>query len=75
MEALTHGKPMILVPLFADQYRNARIMHSKNIGIILDKKNLTARKIKLAIQTILDNKMYDLYPLVLFSFFLFEIII
>ncbi|KAI6184687.1 UDP-glucuronosyltransferase [Aphelenchoides bicaudatus] len=49
------GAPMIVVPLFADQPRNAFMVESRQIGVQLDKFNLNADVLIDAIQKVVYN--------------------
>ncbi len=42
-EALHHGKPMVVLPIFWDQYDNAQRMHETGLGVRLDDLPVRAR--------------------------------
>ncbi|GMR38569.1 hypothetical protein PMAYCL1PPCAC_08764, partial [Pristionchus mayeri] len=53
------GVPVIMVPLFADQPRNAAIAKKLGFGFIFEKEDLArADKIEAALREILDNEKY-----------------
>lgn len=47
---------MIVIPLFADQYRNARVIEQKQIAIIIDKFEINLQTVQKAIREILTKK-------------------
>ncbi|KAF8364005.1 hypothetical protein PRIPAC_90928 [Pristionchus pacificus] len=54
-----HGVPVIMVPLFADQPRNAAIAKKLGFGFIFEKNDLAnADKIEAALREILENDKY-----------------
>ncbi|KAI6171606.1 UDP-glucuronosyltransferase [Aphelenchoides bicaudatus] len=57
-EASHAGVPLIVIPLFADQHRNARIAEYREFGFRLNALTLSADTIAEAIQNIVDNKNY-----------------
>ncbi|KJH46551.1 UDP-glucoronosyl and UDP-glucosyl transferase [Dictyocaulus viviparus] len=59
MECATQGKPMIVVPLFGDQVRNARLIEKFGVGILLYKAQLWKSSILHdAIATIINDNSY-----------------
>ncbi|KAK6031615.1 hypothetical protein OSTOST_02232 [Ostertagia ostertagi] len=40
MESATFGKPLVVIPLFADQLRNAKLIEKFGIGVVVDKAHL-----------------------------------
>lgn len=54
-EALHFGKPMILLPLFWDQYDNAQRMHEKGFGIRLSTYSFTDDQMHSAISALLSD--------------------
>ena len=57
-EALTAGVPMVAVPLFADQPRNAGRIQDLNAGVRVDVKGLTAAVLAERIQHVLNTRTY-----------------
>ncbi|XP_054152585.1 putative UDP-glucuronosyltransferase ugt-46 [Oppia nitens] len=55
-ECFYFGKPMIVMPLFFDQYDNAQRVHEKGFGIRLDAYMCSGVELLLAIETLLANK-------------------
>ena len=54
-EALHFGKPMIVLPLFWDQYDNAQRMHELGLGVRLDTYRFTDSELHDAITRLLDD--------------------
>lgn len=54
-EAMHFGKPMILLPLFWDQYDNAQRVHEKGYGVRLDTYGFTADELRETIARILGD--------------------
>ncbi|KAH7725749.1 UDP-glucoronosyl and UDP-glucosyl transferase family protein [Aphelenchoides avenae] len=52
-ETVSKGVPMICVPLFGDQQRNAKMVESRNIAIVLKKNELTTANVAGALRRIL----------------------
>lgn len=55
-EAVFHGKPMVMMPLFGDQPLNAASCAEKGVGVIVDFYTITEEKLYNAVKTVLDNK-------------------
>lgn len=58
--ALTHGLPMVVLPMGADQSLNADRCEQLGVGIALDVVQATPQSIREAVSTILDNPRYRL---------------
>ncbi|EYB99345.1 hypothetical protein Y032_0123g1153 [Ancylostoma ceylanicum] len=59
MEAATHGKPLIVVPLFGDQTRNAKLVEKYGFGILLEKSRMVqSAVIHDAIDKVLNDNKY-----------------
>ena len=57
-ETFSFGKPMIIMPLFADQYDNAQRVEEKGFGVRLDPYDCTEEELLNAIEMLLnDNKL------------------
>jgi len=54
-EALHFGKPMVLLPLFWDQYDNAQRMHELGFGIRLKTYEFTPKELNDAVDTLLGD--------------------
>lgn len=54
-EAMHFGKPMILLPLFWDQYDNAQRVHERGFGIRLDTYRFTPEELQDAVRTLLAD--------------------
>lgn len=57
-EAVYHGVPLIVLPVFADQPLNARKAHRDGYAIHLDWESLTERSFHDAIQRVLTDPKY-----------------
>ncbi|KAI6192236.1 UDP-glucuronosyltransferase [Aphelenchoides bicaudatus] len=57
-EATYSGIPIIAVPLFGDQPRNALMVESREIGIVLNKRQLTSENIIRAFRQIIEDKTF-----------------
>ncbi|WKY14451.1 hypothetical protein Q1695_000192 [Nippostrongylus brasiliensis] len=55
-ESAYAGVPVITIPLFADQLRNAHMMQHRGMGLIVDKDDITAERLITAIKEILQPK-------------------
>src|SRR5829696_4160414 len=55
-ESLHFGKPMVLLPLFWDQYDNAQRMHELGFGIRLATYEFTPAELNHAVETLLADK-------------------
>ncbi|MFB9642184.1 glycosyltransferase [Agromyces lapidis] len=54
-EALHFGKPMVLLPLFWDQYDNAQRVHEQGYGLRLDPYRFTPEELAGAVRSLLDD--------------------
>ncbi|CAG2116713.1 unnamed protein product, partial [Medioppia subpectinata] len=54
-EAFSFGKPMIIMPLFADQFNNAQRVHEKGFGLRLDPYNCSAEELLNSIDKLLND--------------------
>lgn len=57
-ETIYHGKPIVAIPVFADQQPNAENAKQLGIGIRLDYLNLTETAFNWAVQEVLENPAY-----------------
>ena len=55
-ESLYFGKPMVLLPLFWDQYDNAQRMHETGFGIRLDTYGHAPEELSIAIESLLGDR-------------------
>ncbi|EYB99331.1 hypothetical protein Y032_0123g1149 [Ancylostoma ceylanicum] len=59
MESAVHGKPLIVIPLFGDQTRNAKTVVKYGFGIHLEKSKLLRRDaFRDAIENVLEDNKY-----------------
>ena len=64
-EAFYYGKPMIVMPIFADQPDNAQRVDEKGFGIRLDPFNCSKEELLNAIEKIAnDNELHDKMKLI-----------
>lgn len=54
-ESIYHGKPLLVLPVFGDQPRNAMFVKNSGLGRMLDWDELTADKIVNALTEIMTN--------------------
>ncbi|KAI6196064.1 Glucuronosyltransferase [Aphelenchoides besseyi] len=59
-EATHAGVPLLTLPLFADQKRNAKMIEHKGIGLSMDKTKLTKEYIVDHLKQIIDNESFRL---------------
>uniref|UniRef100_A0A914Q412 glucuronosyltransferase n=1 Tax=Panagrolaimus davidi TaxID=227884 RepID=A0A914Q412_9BILA len=59
LESAIRGCPVIVIPIFADQQRNAKMAEYRGFGIVVEKTNLEGSALKSAIQTILNNPNFS----------------
>uniref|UniRef100_A0A7E4VNA9 UDP-glucuronosyltransferase n=1 Tax=Panagrellus redivivus TaxID=6233 RepID=A0A7E4VNA9_PANRE len=55
LEAALTGVPLLGVPLFADQYRNVRMLEFRGTSVIIKKNDVTPKKLIAAIHTLTDT--------------------
>uniref|UniRef100_A0A7I4YXK4 glucuronosyltransferase n=1 Tax=Haemonchus contortus TaxID=6289 RepID=A0A7I4YXK4_HAECO len=58
LELARNGKPSILVPLYGDQHRNAKLVESRGSAIVIYKEHLTSENLIKSLQTILEDDIY-----------------
>ncbi|KAK6052607.1 hypothetical protein COOONC_09888 [Cooperia oncophora] len=56
LEAMFHGKPMIVIPLFGDQQLNARNIQRHGVGTLIERHRLNKYTLRQAIQETLGNR-------------------
>lgn len=57
-ESIYHGKPVIGLPIFSDQFFNMAHAEQAGYGIMLDFKKLKAKDFRAAIESIISNSTY-----------------
>lgn len=55
-EAMHFGKPMVLLPLFWDQYDNAQRVHERGFGVRLDPYRFTPDELRAAVRRLLADR-------------------
>ena len=55
-EGVHAGVPIICIPLFSDQMRNAKMIEKRGVGIILDKTELSTETVLPAFESILTDE-------------------
>ncbi|EPB79897.1 hypothetical protein ANCCEY_00963 [Ancylostoma ceylanicum] len=55
LEVTRSGKPSILVPIFGDQFRNARLVKAKNTTILITKEDFNSETFEAALRQILSD--------------------
>ncbi len=58
LAALDIGLPMVVVPLIADQFFNAHVMQSMQLGQVVQRGQLTPASIRTAVDETLNNPLY-----------------
>ncbi|VDD94006.1 unnamed protein product [Enterobius vermicularis] len=58
-ESAHSGVPIIVIPMFGDQLRNARMVEKRGIARIVDKRNITEGSLTEALEEILKNDRYN----------------
>ncbi|CAD5220860.1 unnamed protein product [Bursaphelenchus okinawaensis] len=60
LESISNGRPMILMPLFADHFKNARVITEKSLGIYVDKMNVKNETFTMALGDIIHDERYTM---------------
>ena len=55
-ESLYFGKPMIVMPLFGDQYDNAQRIHEKGLGIRMDPYECDKKELISAVEKLVNDR-------------------
>ena len=58
LAAMDNGLPLVIVPLFADQFFNAYVTQSTQLGRVVGRDELTPVSIRAAVEDVLDNPVY-----------------
>lgn len=58
LAALDIGLPTVVVPLIADQFFNAQVMQSLQLGQVVQREQLTPASIRAALEEVLANPLY-----------------
>ncbi|VDO68707.1 unnamed protein product [Heligmosomoides polygyrus] len=57
-EALLRGVPVVVIPIFADQFRNGRAVEKRGVGRVMLKVGLKEKTIRATIREILEHDSY-----------------
>ena len=57
-EGASKGVPMVMIPLFADQHRNSKMLEYRNMAVVLNRKELTVEKLTEALKEIIEDDSY-----------------
>ncbi|XP_017113511.1 UDP-glucosyltransferase 2-like [Drosophila elegans] len=60
VECIHHGKPMLGLPFYFDQFRNMEHIKRQGLGLVLNYKTMTSVELKNAIIRLLTEKSFDL---------------
>ncbi|KHJ97800.1 hypothetical protein OESDEN_02212 [Oesophagostomum dentatum] len=55
-ESAYAGVPVITIPLFADQLRNARMLEYRGVGLVIDKDEVTEKRLINSIKEVLKPR-------------------
>ncbi|PIK37267.1 putative UDP-glucuronosyltransferase 2C1 [Apostichopus japonicus] len=58
LESITHGIPMVVIPLLGDQVSHGARVQKKGMGLMLDKTNITEENLMEVVQEVLHNPSY-----------------
>ncbi|KAK6031713.1 hypothetical protein OSTOST_02122 [Ostertagia ostertagi] len=58
LEMTRNGKPSILIPLFGDQHRNAKLVERRGSAIVIYKEFFTAEILIKSLRSILEDHVY-----------------
>ncbi|PIO59617.1 glycosyltransferase family 28 protein [Teladorsagia circumcincta] len=58
LELARNGRPSILIPLFGDQHRNAKLVERRGSAIVIYKEFFTVEIFIKSLRTILEDKLY-----------------
>ena len=70
-ESAYHGVAVVAVPLYADQFPNARKAENFGIATVLDHKTMNAKQLSEAIQHVIDEPRYIHIYIIYYIYFTF----
>ncbi|EYC31666.1 hypothetical protein Y032_0003g1176 [Ancylostoma ceylanicum] len=59
LEVTRSGKPSILVPIFGDQFRNARLVEAKNTTVLIMKEDFNSETFEAALRQVLTDNSFS----------------
>ncbi|KHN71876.1 Putative UDP-glucuronosyltransferase ugt-50 [Toxocara canis] len=59
LDATMHAVPILTIPLFRDEFRNAKMVESRGIGLSIPKQQLNYEYLKSTLKEMLDNQRFS----------------
>ncbi|XP_014667517.1 PREDICTED: uncharacterized protein LOC106809051 [Priapulus caudatus] len=57
-QAICHATPVVVMPIFADQFRNAHMVQERGIGEMIDFHTITTESLQSALRRVVENNAY-----------------
>ena len=57
-EGSSKGVPMVMIPLFADQYRNSKMLEYQKMAVTLELNTLSVEKLTEALKSVIEDQSY-----------------
>ncbi|EYB85021.1 hypothetical protein Y032_0306g2004 [Ancylostoma ceylanicum] len=57
-EAMLRAVPVVVIPIFADQFRNGRLVENRGVGKVILKQDLAEDTIRAAVMEIVSDESY-----------------
>ncbi|XP_014669438.1 PREDICTED: UDP-glucuronosyltransferase 2B31-like isoform X1 [Priapulus caudatus] len=57
-QAICHATPVVVMPIFADQFRNAHMAQERGIGEMIDFHTITTESLQSALRRVVENDAY-----------------
>lgn len=58
LKATLHAIPILAIPLLRDEFRNARMVEARGIGLVIRKSELTYGRLRWALAELLENQRF-----------------